>query len=102
LATVVVPAIMPGGAFTYWLSEKGQLNSRIAIGGDGTGGSVRFDISYVLELHAAVHGIRRIARPGADDVLAEAHAAGAQLVSQALYLSGTMADADRYSRGTEA
>jgi hypothetical protein len=45
--------IMPGGAFTYWFSDKGgikgQLNIPIAIGGD-SGSAVRFDINYVLKI----------------------------------------------------
>lgn len=45
--------IMPGGAFTYWFSEKGgvkgQLNIPIAVGGD-SGSAVRFDINYVLKI----------------------------------------------------
>lgn len=46
--------IMPGGAITYWFSDKGgvkgQLNIPIAIGGDGSGSAVRFDINYVMKL----------------------------------------------------
>jgi hypothetical protein len=45
--------IMPGGALTYWFSEKGgvkaQLNIPIAVGGD-SGSAVRFDINYVMNL----------------------------------------------------
>jgi len=46
--------IMPGGAVTYWFSDKGgikgQLNIPIAVGGDGSGSAVRFDINYVMKL----------------------------------------------------
>jgi hypothetical protein len=46
--------IMPGGAVTYWFSGKGgikgQLNIPIAVGGDGSGSAVRFDINYVMKL----------------------------------------------------
>jgi hypothetical protein len=46
--------IMPGGAFTYWFSDKsgvkGQLNIPIAVTGDATGSAVRFDINYVVKL----------------------------------------------------
>jgi hypothetical protein len=46
--------IMPGGAVTYWFSDKGgvkgQLNIPIAVGGDGSGSAVRFDINYVRKL----------------------------------------------------
>jgi len=45
---------MPGGAVTYWFSDKGgikgQLNIPIAVGGDGSGSAVRFDINYVMKL----------------------------------------------------
>src|SRR5262245_48250946 len=46
--------IMPGGAVTYWFSEKGgikgQLNIPIAVAGDGSGSAVRFDVNYVMKL----------------------------------------------------
>ena len=46
--------IMPGGALTYWFSDKsgvkGQLNIPIAVGGDGSGSAIRFDINYVMKL----------------------------------------------------
>jgi hypothetical protein len=46
--------IMPGSAVTYWFSDKGgvkgQLNIPIAVGGDGSGSAVRFDINYVMKL----------------------------------------------------
>ena len=46
--------IMPGGAVTYWFSEKGgvkgQLNIPIAVSGDGSGSAIRFDINYVMKL----------------------------------------------------
>jgi hypothetical protein len=47
--------IMPGGAVTYWFSEKGglkgQLNIPITVGGDvGSHGKVRFDINYVYRI----------------------------------------------------
>lgn len=45
--------IMPGGAVTYWFSEKGgvkgQLNIPIRVSGD-TGSSIRFDVNYVMKL----------------------------------------------------
>jgi hypothetical protein len=45
--------IMPGGAVTYWFSDKGgvkgQLNIPIAVGGD-SGSAIRFDINYVMKL----------------------------------------------------
>ena len=46
--------IMPSGGVTYWFSAKGgvkaQLNIPIAVTGDGSGSSVRFDINYVRKL----------------------------------------------------
>jgi hypothetical protein len=46
--------IMPSGAVTYWFSGNGgvkaQLNIPIAVTGDGSGSSVRFDINYVRKL----------------------------------------------------
>jgi hypothetical protein len=46
--------IMPGGALTYWFSKKGgvkgQLNIPIAVGGDGSGSAIRFDVNYVMKL----------------------------------------------------
>ncbi len=45
--------IMPGGAVTYWFSEKsgvkGQLNIPIRVSGD-TGSAIRFDVNYVMKL----------------------------------------------------
>jgi len=45
--------IMPGGAVTYWFSDKsgvkGQLNIPIMVTGD-TGSAVRFDVNYVMRL----------------------------------------------------
>ena len=45
--------IMPGGAFTYWFSDKGgvkgQLNIPIAVGSDSHS-AVRFDINYVYKI----------------------------------------------------
>jgi hypothetical protein len=45
--------IMPGGALTYWFSDKsgvkGQLNIPILLSGN-TGSGVRFDINYVMKL----------------------------------------------------
>ena len=46
--------IMPGGALTYWFSDKGgikgQLNIPVAVTGDATGSAIRFDINYVMNL----------------------------------------------------
>ena len=45
--------IMPGGALTYWFSDKGgikgQLNIPIVVSGD-TGSAIRFDVNYVMKL----------------------------------------------------
>ena len=45
--------IMPGGALTYWFSDKsgvkGQLNIPIRLSGN-TGSAVRFDVNYVMKM----------------------------------------------------
>jgi len=45
--------IMPGGALTYWFSDKsgvkGQLNIPIRLSGN-TGSAIRFDVNYVMKM----------------------------------------------------
>ena len=47
--------IMPAGAITYWFSDtkgvKGQLGIPLALGGDGAGSTIRFDINFVWKLN---------------------------------------------------